>query len=69
MQSGLGSIRALACADRRPAGRKGGAIQSLNGDPVERPGVVGGDADHSTRGRVRSPFQLNSHGDRVGNFF
>ena len=32
MQSGLGSTRALACSDRRLAGRNEGVIQSLNGD-------------------------------------
>ena len=62
MQQGLGSTRALACSDRRLAGRNGGAIQSLNGGPVERAHVVGEGADHSTRRRVRSPSQQNGYG-------
>jgi len=31
-------------------------MRSLNRDPFERPPVVGEGANHSTRGRVRSPF-------------
>ena len=65
MQSDMGSTRALACSDRRLAGRNGGAIQSLNGAPFERAKVVGEGADHCTRGRVRSPSQLNSYGPRI----
>ena len=62
MQSELGSTRALACSDRRLAGRNGGAIQSLNGDPFESPDVIGEGADHCTRGRVRSPSQPHYYG-------
>ena len=56
MQSKLGSIRALACADRRPAGRSEDPIKSANGDSFAGANVVGEGADHRTRGRVRSPF-------------
>ena len=62
MQSGLGSIRALACADRRPAGRNEGPIQSPNDDSVLGGSVVGEGADHRTRGRARSPSQLSRYG-------
>ena len=31
-------------------------MQSIKGDPFERPPVVGEGANHNTRGRVRSPF-------------
>ncbi len=62
MRLGLGSIRALACADRRPAGRNESPIRSLNGDPFGSASVVGEGADHRTRGRVRSPSQLLRHG-------
>ena len=57
-----GSIRALACADRRLAGRNEGPIQSPNGDSFGGALVVGEGAGHRTRGRVRSPSQLNRHG-------
>ena len=62
MQSELGSIRALACSDRRPAGRSQGPKQSPNGGLFIDARVVGGGADHRTRGRVCSPVQLNRHG-------
>ena len=62
MQSEMGSTRALACSDRRLAGRNGRVIQSLNGDSFDRASVVGEGADHRTRGRVRSPSQLNRYG-------
>ncbi|MBI2948651.1 MAG: hypothetical protein HYY23_13490, partial [Verrucomicrobia bacterium] len=52
----MGSTRALACSDRRLAGRNGRVGQSLNDASVERPDVVGEGANHGTRGRVRSPF-------------
>jgi len=63
MQSETGSTRALACSDRRPAGRNESIIQSPDGYPFESPCVVGEGANHCTRGaagRVRSPFQSNS---------
>jgi len=56
MQLELGSTRAIGCSDRRPRRSEEGAMQSLNRDPFERPPVVGEGANHSTRGRVRSPF-------------
>ena len=62
MQEELGSIRALACSDRRLADRNGRVIQSLYGDSFDRARVVGEGADHSTRGRVRSPSQANRYG-------
>ncbi len=62
MQSELGSTRALACPDRRPAGRNGGTIQSLNSHSFEQASVVGEGANHRTRRRARSPSQLISHG-------
>jgi len=62
MQQELGSTRALACSDRRLAGRNGRLSQSLNGDLLERAGLVGEGADQGTRGRVRSPAQLNCCG-------
>ena len=57
LQTELGSTRALACSDSRQVGtgRNWGPIQSLNGDSFESARVVGEGADHSTRGRVRSP--------------
>ena len=58
MQSEMGSTRALACSDRRPAARNEGLMQSLNGDSFERSIVVGEVANHSTRGCVRSPSRL-----------
>src|SRR5437762_58113 len=61
MESETGSTRALACADRRPAGRNESVIESLNGYPFESPCVVGEGANHCTRGGVRSPFQSNSY--------
>ena len=57
LQSGLGSIRALACANRRPAGRNGRVTQSMTGELFGCISVVGEGADHGTRGRVRSPLQ------------
>ena len=62
MQSGMGSTRALACFDRRLAGRIGVETQSLDGDSAGRMSVAGGGAGHSTRGRVRSPSHLNRYG-------
>jgi len=56
LQLELGSTRAIACSDRRPRRSEEGAMQSIKGDPFERPPVVGEGANHSTRGRVRSPF-------------
>ena len=67
MQSGKGSTRALACSDRRLAGRNGVEAQSRNGDSAGRTNVAGEGADHSTRGRVRSPSHLNRYG--LGNRF
>src|SRR4030095_8826280 len=49
MQSEMGSTRALACSDGRPAGRDEVVVQSLNGDSFERFIVVGEGANHSTR--------------------
>ena len=62
MQSELGSTRALACFDWRLASRNVGVIQSLNSDSFERASVVGEGGDRRTRGRVRSPSQLNRYG-------
>ena len=56
------STRALTCSDRRLAARGRRVIQSLIGDLFAQAGVVGGGADHSTRGRARSPAQLNTYG-------
>src|SRR5262245_1118841 len=64
MQLDLGSTRASACPDRRLAGRNGSATQLPNGDSFVHGRVVGEAADHSTRGRVRSPTQ--SANDRFG---
>jgi hypothetical protein len=60
MQLELGSTRALACSDGRLAGRNGAVKRALNGDWFGCAEVAGEGADHSTRGRVRSPSQLNS---------
>ena len=57
-QSDSGSTRALACFDPRPAGRNENPIQSQGDDSSEHANVVGEGADHSKRGRVRSPSQL-----------
>ena len=69
MSSEWGSIRALACAGRRPAGRSEDVRQSPNGDSFasvsvvgEGAGLFGRQADHRTRGRVRSPSQRNRYG-------
>ncbi len=62
MQFESGSRRALACADRRPAGRNEGPIQSPHVDLFRGAIVVGEGADHRTRGRVRSPSQLHCYG-------
>ncbi len=58
----MGSTRALACADRRLAGRSGRPILSRCGDSFEHAKVIaegaclfGRQADHGTRGRVRFP--------------
>ena len=59
MQLESGSIRALACSDRRPRPSEEGTIKPLTGDSYGCLIVVGEGADHSTRGRVRSPFDLN----------
>src|SRR5262245_60540269 len=53
--------RPLACFDRRPAGRNRCAVRSLNGDAFGCTNVVGEGADHSTRGRARSPLQMNGY--------
>jgi len=55
----MGSTRALACIDRRPAGRKGCVGQSQNSDLFDGTMVVGEGDNHGTRGRVRSPSLLN----------
>src|SRR5207253_3718800 len=44
-----------------PAGRNESAMRSLNGDSFRCTKVIGEGADHCTRGRVRSPTQLNNH--------
>ncbi|MBI2947958.1 MAG: SAM-dependent methyltransferase [Verrucomicrobia bacterium] len=54
-----GSPRALACFDRRLAGRSEPPDRTLDGEVPDRGSVVGEGADHGTRGRVRSPFHLN----------
>src|SRR5262245_18642511 len=59
VQSAMGSTRALACSDRRPAGRNPYAVRSPNGDAFGCTNVVGEGADHSTRGRARSPLQVS----------
>jgi len=61
MQSDLGSTRASACPDRRRAGRNESSIQLPNGDSFVHGRLVGEGADHSTRGRVRSRSEPNSH--------
>ena len=60
MRIELGSTRALACSDRRLAGRNGVETHLLDGDFVGRTSVVGEGVNHSTRRRVRSPFQRSS---------
>ena len=50
MQSVLGSTRALACFDRRLAGRNERVGQAVNSDSIDRIAVVGEGADHGTRG-------------------
>ncbi|MBI2946275.1 MAG: DUF1553 domain-containing protein [Verrucomicrobia bacterium] len=62
IQMELGSTRALACFDRRLAGRSGCVAQPLHSDLSDRACVVGEGADHGTRGRVRSPLRLNRYG-------
>ena len=62
VRSELGSTRALACSDRRPAGRNGCVMRSLNGDLLRCGNVVGEGADYCTRGRVRSQSQPNCYG-------
>ena len=62
MQLELGSTRAFACSDRRLAGRNGAVHPSLKGEWFGCAAVVGEGADHSTRGRVRSPSHLHSYG-------
>lgn len=57
----MGSTRALASADRRPAGRKEGVIRSLAGDLSERSVVGGEGANHRTRGRVHFPSRLDGY--------
>ena len=56
MQLKMGSTRALACSDRRHAGRNKSGIRSLTGDSFGRLLVLGEGAKLGTRGRVRSPF-------------
>ncbi len=58
----MGSTRAPASPDPRPAGRNGAPIRSLNGDSFERARAVGEGADRRTRGFVRSPSRLNAFG-------
>ncbi len=62
----MGSTRALACPDRRLAGRIGVPMRQLNGDSCEHPNGVGEGADPGTRGRMRSPSQLSSCGSVYG---
>jgi len=78
MQSKLGSTRALACSDRRLAGRKPNVKRSLDSDLFDNTSLVAEGADHRTRlrrcrgcvvakarGRVCSPSKLNRHcGDK-----
>ena len=58
----VGSTRAHACSDGHLANRNGRVNHSVNGDFFGCADVAGEGADHSTRGRVRSPFQLNGCG-------
>jgi hypothetical protein len=55
MRLELGTTRALACADRRPRRSEPGSLPPPKGGALEATGVVGGGANHRTRGRVRSP--------------
>ena len=64
MQSESGSTRALACSDRRPAGRNGVETQSLSGDSAGGTNVVGEGADHGTRGRVYVFSEARGHPGR-----
>jgi len=57
----MGSTRALACFDRRRAGRKGRVEPLPGGKLSDRTNVVGEGADHRTRGRVRSSSRSNSY--------
>ncbi|MBI4662223.1 MAG: amino acid adenylation domain-containing protein [Verrucomicrobia bacterium] len=60
VQSVSGSTRALACSDRRPAGRNVGAVESPDDECFEHDRAAGDGADHDTRGRVRFPTQFGS---------
>jgi hypothetical protein len=52
----LGFDVQFACADRRPRRSEPRDITAPKGGALEATGVVGGGANHRTRGRVRSPL-------------
>ena len=55
----LGSTRALTCSARRPRRADEALGQSLDVGESDLAGVFREGAEHSTRGRVRSPFRLH----------